>query len=345
MDEKVISKVIEKNKEFWKLTNKEPLLARIPFNGFNKKPYPVKGGREIIDPEKVLPEDIDISRLVGEGKSKPEPVNGDMVNFAGCLYSEAWMESVIGCPIYASAFSCSSKPVSVDIENAMDEFTVEGALKSEWFEVMNNVMKKLIDKAGVDLAVRQLHFRGVIDMLAAFMGEEMLCLSIYLCPEKVAKLAEKFAELYILTAQRNIDMRQPWKGGYVSAWSVFAPGPILDYQIDASNLFSLNDYKEHFLEFDKKIIDKFPYSMLHMHACGLHILDAVLEIENLKAVEVTIERETGVFRKELILESCKKIQAASKSVIVNGELNEEEIAEFTEKLDPAGLAIFYWKPI
>jgi len=251
MDKNMIMKAIEKNKEFWKLTNKEPLLARIPFSGFNKKPYPVKDGREIMDPERLFPIDIDIDRLIGVGKSNPEPFNGDMVNFAGCLYPEAWMESIIGCPIYASAFSCSSKPVSEDIESAMDEFTVEGALKSEWFEVMNNVMKKLIDKAGDDLPVRQLHFRGVIDMLAAFMGEEKLCFSIYDYPEKVAELGDKFAD----------------------------------------------------------------------------------------------ERETGVFKKEFILESCKKIQAASKSVIVNGELNEDELAEFKEKLNPAGLAIFYWKPV
>ncbi|HHW31578.1 MAG TPA: hypothetical protein GXX20_07900 [Clostridiaceae bacterium] len=345
MDEELIRKAIEKHIEFWKLSNKEPLLARIPFSGFKKKPYPVKGGKELVDPERIFPGDIDVSRLVGAEISNPEPFNGDMANFAGCLYPEAWMESIIGCPIYASAFSCSAKPIPGDIEKAMEEFTVEGALKSEWFEVINDVMRKLNEKAGFDIAVRQLHFRGIIDMLAAFMSEEKLCLSIYDYPEKVAELADKFTELYILTVQRNIDMRQQWKGGYISVWGVFAPEPVLDYQIDASSLFSLNTYREHFLKFDKKIIDRFPYSVMHMHACGLHILDAVLEIENLKAVEITLERETGVFKKEMILESCKKIQAASKSVIINGELSEEELNEFVEKLKPEGLAIFYWKPI
>lgn len=343
----VIKKAIEKNKEFWKLSNKEPLLARIPFSGFYRKPYPVMGGRELLDPERIFPSDIDTDRLIGTGKPKPEPFNGDMANFAGCLYPEAWMESIIGCPIFASAFSCSSKPVSdgEDISALMDAFSIESAVKSEWLVIIDEVMNKLNAKAGDDLPVRQLHFRGVIDMLAAFVGEERLCFSLYDYPEKVSNLADKFADLYIMTAQNNISTRKPWLGGYVSAWGVFAPAPILDYQIDASNLFSLDTYKEHFLKYDKKIIENFPYSVMHLHACGLHILDAVLEIENLKCVEITIERETGVFRKDLILSSCKKIQAAAKCVLVNGELNEEELAEFLNELDPAGLAIFYWKPL
>lgn len=345
MDKSVTVKTIEKHRKFWELTNKEPLVAVIPFSGFCKKPYPVKGGRYIIDPERVLPEDMDIDRLIGMGKSNPEPFNGDMANFAGCLYPEAWMEAFIGCSIYASAFSCSSKQVSQDNESAIDKFTVEGALKSKWFKVMKSVIKKLIIKAGNDLPVRQLHFRGIIDMLAGFMGEEKLCFSIYDFPEKVAELADKFADLFIQTVQKTIDMRQPWEGGYVSALGVLAPGPVLDYQIDASNLFSLDTYRKHFLKFDKKVIEKFPYSVIHLHTCGLHILDAVLEITNLNSVEITIEKETGVFKKDLILESCKKIQAASKSVILIGELSEDELDEFMKKLNLAGLAIFYWKPV
>jgi hypothetical protein len=346
MNETAIKKVIDKNFEFWKLTNKEPLVAKIPFSGFYKKPYPVMGGRNIDDPERLLPVDMDIDRIIGFGKSNPEPFNGDMVHFAGCLYPESWMESLIGCPIYAAAFSCSSKPVSNDDHGeAMDRFRVEEAMDSEWAEVMNRLIGRLVEKAGADVPVRLLHFRGVIDMLAAFLGEEKLCFSLYDHPEKVAELGDRFADLYIWAAQNNISRIQPWNGGYASAWGVFAPGPIVDYQIDASNLFPIDTYRKHFLEFDKKVIRNFEYNLMHMHACGLHILDAVLEINNLKAVEITIERETGVFKKELILDSCKKIQAASKCVIINGELNEQELVEFKDKLDPSGLAIFYWSPL
>jgi hypothetical protein len=346
MDQKTITRAIEKNKAFWERTNEEPLLAKIPFTGFHRKPYPASGGRDIVEPERLLPSDMDIDRLIGFGKGSPEPFNGDMVQFAGCLYPESWMECLIGCPIYATAFSCSSKPVSKDDSGeAMDRFRMEEAIHSEWAEAMNRVIDRLNEKAGSAVPVRLLHFRGVIDMLAAFLGEEKLCYSLYDYPEKVAELGDKFAEMYVWAAQNNMDRVKPWNGGYASAWGVFAPGPIADYQIDASNLFSLDTYRRHFLEFDKKVIGQFAYNLMHLHACGLHILDAVLEIDALKCVEVTLERETGAFDKEKILAACRKIQAASKSLIINGELDERELAEFKDRLDPKGLAIFYWSPV
>ncbi len=345
MDETVIKKAIDKNFEFWKLTNKEPLVAKIPFSGFYKKPYPVMGGRDITDPEQLFPENVDVDRLIGISKSLPDPFNDDMVNYIGCMYPESWMESLIGCSIFATAFSCSSKPVLGENFNAINEFRLSDALASKWFEVMNHVIERLNDKAGNALPVGLLHFRGVIDMLAAFLGEEELCFTLHDYPEKIAELGDKFTELYVLIVQNNISRIRPWRGGFESNWGVFAPGPIVDYQIDASNLFPIDTYRKHFLEFDKKVMRNFEYNLMHMHACGLHILDAVLEIDHLKAVEITIERETGVFKKELILDSCKKIQAASKGVIINGELNEEELAEFKDRLDPSGLAIFYWSPL
>jgi len=340
-----LAKAIERNIAFWDGANKEPLTAKIPFTGFRSKPYPVLGGRELVSPQRVFPNDIDAERLVGYHETLPKPCNGDMIQGAACLYPTAWMEAIVGCPIYASAYSCSAKSVHGDIESVIDHFDIDRALKSEWFSVIKHVIDKLLEKAGNDMPVGHLHYRGIIDMIAAYMGEETLCLLMYDCPEKLERLANLFTELFLATVEADYEQRRTWKGGYVSTWGVFAPGVLLDYQIDASNLFSLDAYRKYFLKYDSQIIGKFPYSVMHLHACGLHILDAVLEIENLKAVEITIEKETGVYVKEKIFDACIKIQARSKSVLINGELSDAELVEYQDLLRPAGLALFYWNPI
>jgi hypothetical protein len=109
-------------------------------------------------------------------------------------------------------------------------------------------------------------------------------------------------------------------------------------------MFSPDSYQKHFIKFDRMIIRKFPYCVLHMHACGLHILDAVLEIEDLKAIEITLEKETGAYKKDILFNACKKIQARSKSLIIHGELSDDELTEYRDSLNPAGLALFYWNP-
>ena len=341
-----INGIIKRHIDFWNFSEvKSPLIDKMPFSGFKQKPYPLANGRYIVDPEIIVSHDIHIDRLLGLDRSRPELSNGDLLNNIGCVYPEAWMEALIGCFIYVSAFSCSSKPVEADREEDFYEFSMEYALNSEWLDVMDRIIIRAVDAARGELPVRQLHMRGVVDMLAAYMGEEKLCLALYDCPEKVEELADKFAKLYVMIAQRGLNIRPAWNGGYISVWGVYAPGPLLDYQADASNILSPQLYKRHILKFDNKVIDRFPYSVMHIHACQLHVLDAILEIKNLKAIEITLERETGVWEKERILEACRKIQKNLKCVIINGELSDDELKEFKGKLNPRGLAIFYWNPV
>ena len=129
----------------------------------------------------------------------------------------------------------------------------------------------------------------------------------------------------------------------MSTWGLFAPGTLLDYQVDASSIIRAELYKEFFLECDSSIISNFEYSIVHMHACGLQIIDALLEIDKLNAIEISLNRETGVWEPAKIIEYCKKIQSAKKSVLIHGQLSQAELNELSASLSPTGLAIFYWE--
>ena len=209
---------------------------------------------------------------------------------------------------------------------------------------MDQVLLKLGTLAGDDLPVRQLHLRGIIDMLAAFLGEEKLCMAVYDYPKRLAQLADTYADLYVAVAKKGLSLRSRWRGGYVSSWKLYAPGLLVDYQIDTSCLFSAEVYKQHFLQHDRKVIKEFPYSVVHTHACGLHILDALLEIEELKAVQISSDSEAGAWDRDRVLRYCKTVQEHSKSVILYGQLTEHELLRFQTGLHPNGFAICYSNP-
>lgn len=338
--------VIKKHVDFWNHSPvREPLVVQMPFTGWKLKPYPLSGGREVIKPKQIAPADIDIDRLLGLDIQTPPAITDNIINCIAPVYPESWMEAVIGCPVYASAFSCTAKPVVTDIMTSTVEFSLETVLKSDWLKIMDEVLFRAIDVAEGRIAVRQLHLRGAIDMLAAYLGEEQLCLLFYDHPEIIEQLADNFADLYITIAKRGLKIRPPWNGGYVSGWGIFAPGPLVEYQIDASNMLSPPLYEKHLLKYDKRIISEFPYSLIHMHRCALHMLDAVLQIDKLKTVEISLDRETIGWDKEKILQSVKKIQDSGKAALIYGELNENELAELKDQLNPRGLAIFSWCPV
>jgi len=152
-------------------------------------------------------------------------------------------------------------------------------------------------------------------------------------------------QLYIKTALRGLSQRPLWKGGYVSSWGLFSPGTLLDYQVDASNMVSSGLYNEMLVKYDAEIVSNFDYSLIHVHSCGMHIIDSLLKIDQLDAIELSLDREAGVWEPERTVEYCKKIQKAKKSVLICGQLSQSELDYLLLSLSPASLAVFYWEPV
>ena len=338
----MVNELLRRHASFWRCENTEPLLHRINFCGFKMKPYPIKNGKYLVDPTPITASDIDIDRLLGLDRELRNPIVGEMVNAIGPVYSEAWMESLIGCRILASAYSCTAKPCEATSNRAVAEFSIQEAINSDWSRVMDAVLTRADLASGDRIGVRQLHLRGIIDMLAAYFGEERLCLSLYDNCRALRDLAKKFTDLYIKIAQRGFAFRKRWQGGFVSSWGLFAPGQLLDYQVDASNMLSAQMYEQCILEFDEEIIEAFEYSLIHVHACGLHIVKSLLNLDHLRAIEISLDREAGRTDISTIVDVAKRIQERGKAVLIHGELNEGELATFIRHLSSNGLAIFYW---
>lgn len=333
--------LLDRHAAFWtRAPVARPLITRLPARAWEPKPYPIREGRALHDPTPLDPEDVDVARLLGLDRPLPQFVTGDLLTSLGCAYPQAWMEAIAGCAILASAFGVVARPIATDVQEAARSFSVEAALRSDWLRVMSAVQRRAEEAAATsDRAVQQLHLRGVIDVLAAYLGEELLCQAMVDCPEAIETLAGKLADLHIAMAQWHLAARRSWRGGYVSCWRVYAPGPLLDYQIDASSLFSPAMYARRFLAFDRQILSRYPYSVLHLHACGLHHLDALLSAPEVRAIQINLDRETGAWNKERILASCRSVQAHGKGLIVWGEFDARELDEFVNALNPAGLAI------
>jgi hypothetical protein len=339
-----IERLLQRHCDFWTGARvKAPLIGKIPTRLWKERPYPLAGGRIARDPTPLRPEEVDIEGMAGAGRT-PEPLLfGDLIRPHAYPYPQAWMEAVIGCPITVSAFGCVAKPAGVPLTEAAGRVSVEAALRSEWLPVMERLLRRAGELAG-ERPVRTLHLRGVIDMLAACLGEEALCTAALEEPGALRALGARCAEVRVAVARRDMALRPLWRGGRVGIYCIYSPGEQADYQIDASSLFSAATYGERFLEHDRAALDAFPYSVTHLHACGLHIIDAILKIDSLRAVQINLDRETGVWDKERMLHYCRKLQGAGRGIILNGELTEGEIEEFRRALRPERLAFYYWNP-
>ena len=341
-----LEKLLQRHRAFWNPSSgTEPIVAELPARTWQRKPYPLSDGSYAVEPREIRPSDMDIDKLLGLDQGLPGLTVGDCIRTVTTVYSVSWMESLLGCPLYASAYSCSSKPVVRSAAEGLRVFNLGNALRSPWLALMERILEREVEEAGTELPADQLHLRGVVDMLAAYLGEEVLCTSLIDSHKALKALAEIFAELFLRVVKKSLRKRPPWRDGYVSCWGIYAPGPLIDYQIDASSIISPRLYKKHISPYDERILSEFPYSMTHLHSCGLHMIDVVLDTRGVSAIEVSLDRETGDWDKEYILDACNKIQRRGNPLLINGELNDEELDEFLNVLKPGGLAIFYSRPI
>lgn len=346
--------IIERHRRFWRGDNSAPLLAHLPHPGWSRKPYPLSRDRYAVEPRRIDPDDIDIDKLLGADRLSEVVNTGDYIHGVKPMYPVACMESIIGCPVYAADTSCYSRPFDSLPAN------VTTAPKADWVRMLDTLLQREVELAGERLPALQLHFRGIVDMVAAYWGEERMCLAMFDDPASLHALSAEFADTFLEMARNGIRMRPAWFGGYVSHWGVYAPGPLLDYQVDATSILSRTQYDEFFLDVDEKLVAFFPYSVIHLHACGLHIAPSIATIapapdesgcrrddsslQGGRAVEINLDRECGVLQIDEIIRATRALQEQNVRVILNGELLDAEIEVISESLDPGGLAIFSWRP-
>jgi len=341
MDNK-LKALVERHCAFWSGKSvKKPLISHQNKRVWKSRPYPIAGGKLAHQPTLIQPSDIDIDRIT-PGRM-PMLTDGDLFNSLGCIYPSAWLEAVAGCPVYVSSFGCVARPAVRNIQQALETFSIESALSSPWLTVMDRIIEKNNRTGGDFIPVSQLHLRGVIDILAAYLGEEALCAAVYDNPEALKKLAGKIADLFIAVARRGLSLRKPWNNGFVSCWGLYAPGELVDYQIDASSLFSKDMYLRHFASYDQKVMDAFSYAVIHLHSVGLHLLDVVLNLAGNITIEISFDREAKEWNKSALLAACRKVQKHGKRLLIVSELSRDEFTEFLTELTPAGLAVQYWE--
>ena len=109
-------------------------------------------------------------------------------------------------------------------------------------------------------------------------------------------------------------------------------------QCDASAFLSAKHYAEWFLPYDVRISESVDYSIIHLHSCSLHTVDALLEVERPHAIQITLETSPGAPTLEELVPIFRKILAV-KPLIAEGPLSEDDVQFLLDRVPPDGLCL------
>ncbi|MFP4380829.1 MAG: hypothetical protein ACLFUS_10055 [Candidatus Sumerlaeia bacterium] len=183
---------------------------------------------------------------------------------------------------------------------------------------------------------------GPMDTLAAMLGPELLSMELLMNPDAIKQAAMDAARLFIdvFDAQWKMLQKAGAPDGVVDWMHTWLPGKGHCYSEDYSALCSEAHFREFFLPPNHLIGSHLDTPYLHIHSGAAQCMPAILEMQNLKAIELSNDPNGPDI--DGLIRTGRMIQAAGKCLQMSNwehPLERDEIAEILRGLDPGGLKI------
>lgn len=293
----------------------------------------------MIHPEAFIEDHL---RLLSEG----ERIDDDLIRGA-CPAQAAipWLPGMIGCKLRILPRNVMGVeqhlPWSMAWQASFDD-------ANPWFCKYLAFASTLVEASGGRFPVSHSAEIGPTDLHAALRGHTESIMDLADAPEESATFLWRLGEIFLETTQAIWKHLPPFHGGYFDAqYSLWAPGPIIRMQEDATAVYSPTLYRRFVQPVDRMLARHFPCSFIHLHSTSMFLLEAFLEIEEIQAFEVNKDVLGPPLPR--MIPHFQRIQAARKPLLIRGAFSTEDVRVLMGSLDPQGLFLSImvndWKEI
>jgi hypothetical protein len=282
-----------------------------------------------IDPAPILPEYDKVA-------AAREQIGDDAIGVAEPLLGIPWLEAICGCRVMvADGKSLWPESPATEIASiAVDE-------QNPWFRKLLDVIAVVIDHADGHYAVGLSHLRGPADVLVALLGTADFFAAFYDAPERIARLADQVAEVWLHVAHAQTQIVPRYRGGYgVRQFGLWAPDLAPWLQDDTSSMMSLGHYRQLFLRSMARM-STFPYGVLHLHIPSLHLSEMFAEVPNVRAINLYFDSPTISLSDAM--PTLQRLQERRMPLILAKDVYQgftlQEYKEILDGLSPRGLSV------
>jgi len=291
-------------------------------------------GRDYLVPEMVAPEAFldDHVRMAREG----ERMDDDLIRGA-CPGQVAvpWLPGMIGCRLRILPENVLGDERRLPWPDAL---AVRLDCSHPWFRKYEAFLAALVRRADGAFPVSHTAELGPCDLHAVLRGHNESILDLADEPERSAELLMRMGELLAAFTEATWERLPRYCGGWFDAqYSLWAPGPIIRMQEDASAVYSPRLYRKLLQPADRMMARRFAGNFIHLHSTSMFLLDAILEAEEIRCFEINndavgppLERMVPYFR---------MVQDAGRPLLIRGVLNPDELRLLLDSLDPRGLML------
>lgn len=281
----------------------------------------------MIDPKAFLPDHL---RLLEEG----EVIEDDMIRGA-CPAQLAfpWLAGMLDCRVRILPGTVIGEDMHFGWDRALETRLDRN---HPWFRKYLEYADALVGLAAGRFPISHAAEIGPTDLHAMLRGHTESLLDLMDQPENSACLLQRMGEIFCDVTEAVWKRLPLFYGGYFDAqYSLWAPNSIVRMQEDATAIYSPALYRRYVQPVDRMIARRFGSSFIHLHSTSMFLLDAILEIEEIRCYEVNNDA-LGPPVAEMI-PHFRRIQQANRPLLIRGAFTPEELKLVTGSLDPRGL--------
>jgi hypothetical protein len=284
---------------------------------------------DMIDPEAFMEDQV---RLLREG----EVIEDDIFRGASPSQAVPWLCGMLGSRIRILPGS------TLAVERTLPWEELEGIRLNPdgpWYRKYMEFAQTLVRTADGRFPVSHGTLVGPTDLAAALRGHSQSIIDLTEEPERSQQLLDKMTDIFVEITEELWKRLPIFHGGYFDAqYQLWSPGSIIRMQEDATALFSPELYRRFVQPLDRRIAARFPNSFMHLHSTSMFLLDAILEVEEIKCFEVNND-VSGPPVHEMV-PYFRMIQEAERSLLIRGSFSPQELRLLTDSLEPRGLYLY-----
>ncbi|MCU0522456.1 MAG: hypothetical protein MUF84_17405, partial [Anaerolineae bacterium] len=284
--------LVERHRRWWR--REETLVTRVEGEPLGTLWLPLVDGTEAADDTLLTPDMIDVERLVG-ARRNPGPIGivGDTFAVAQPFTRVPWLEAILGNPVEALIQGGSMRTHRF-VEGWEDWHGVSAHRNGGWHTLLLQITTLLVERSGGRYATVAPVLRGPSDLAEAVLGPELMAYSLFDYPDRLRRFLDEVTEVFSEVNDALLARFAPVADGTVSYFGIWAPGRVVRTQCDASAFLSAKHYRDWFLPYDLRICERVDTSIIHLHSCSMHTVDALLETPLPHAIQVILEEGPNV---------------------------------------------------
>lgn len=291
---------------------------------------------DVLTPDMVEPEAFldDQERLLTEG----EVIGDDILRGACPSQAVPWLDGMLGATLRILPGTI------LGVERTLPWDALEGIRldpHGPWWNKYVEFIQVLVKRASGRYPVSHGTLIGPSDIAALLRGHTQNILDWVTEPEPAQQLLWRAGAIF-----RQIT-EEAWKhiplyygGTYDAQYQLWAPGPIVRMQEDASGVLSPKLYRKFLQPVDRELARHFSSAFIHLHSNSMFLLDLFLEIEEIRCFQVNYEVKSGGPPIAGMLPYLRRIQAAQRPLLVRGSFTTDELQLLVDSLDPRGLYLY-----